>query len=952
MKKQLEHNLELLDFKINVPVPNLLFTNRDYKAEEISFGQRLVLEKAKKLSATAVYFRHIPENQSILPQIFIYDNTYGQLKHDELVNIHRKIWSGDIVPIYYVIDKSQIRIFDAREPIKYNENKQPYIKELDAIELVAEAHEKYQRYSAKLFDNGTFWEQPKNLDKFLHHHGSSQNLLKGLKDFRDAFVKTTQTTLSQSLAHKLLVQAILVKYLEERNVFETNFFPQFDGATNFCEVIRKGKITDLLDALSVHFNGKIFELDQAEKTILQQSSLLTLANFLDANLDNQQYVMWRLYAFDYVPVELISRIYEEFIPERQDAVYTPIHLAQFMVNECMPLNLPQPHYKVIDISCGSGIFLVFAFKRLVEWWQKQRYEQTGRIIPPDSVTLQAILRESIYGVDIESEAIRLSVFSLSLALCDMLDPPEIWFNLKFDNLEEKNLYTGNFFEYLTQEKRCDFDLVIGNPPFKGQDKDVEIFIQQYNLKTSGKIPQKQIALLFLQQAMFLLKEKGLLSLVMPAGSLLYNNTLEYRHDFFSQYKISQIIDFSLLDAKGALFESAVATAVIFALKQPPSESHNLVHVTVKRSKSAKERHFFEIDHYDLHLIPQEIAIFDKIVWKTNLLGGGQLYYLIKRLMDCRTLEDYLENKKKNHGWFYGEGYKGLNGETLAPHLTNKPKVKTENFTEDGILEITIETSLGFESPRDRELFEPPHLLIKETPGNKKFVTAYLEADYLVFMREIIGIHAPNEQKDELKYIEDFLQNNYLLLKMLLLSFSGRAGISRSMSTVLKKDFMALPFPEDETILELSSNEIILLQDMLDYGIEAYQKGEKAYINQVNATSQQLTDFGELLCRSLNTIYQTDGKAFHPCSPVDLPAYICFPFVYGQEDNLPVPEISANGLESLMENKQGGVIYRRVLRLYKQDVLYLIKPKTLRYWLKSIALRDVTDVMQDLIRSGY
>ena len=57
-------------------------------------------------------------------------------------------------------------------------------------------------------------------------------------------------------------------------------------------------------------------------------------------------------------------------------------------------------------------------------------------------------------------------------------------------------------------------------------------------------------------------------------------------------------------------------------------------------------------------------------------------------------------------------------------------------------------------------------------------------------------------------------------------------------------------------------------------------------------------------------------------------------------------------EGLMENQQEALHYRRILRLYQKDMVYLVKPKTLRYWLKSIALRDVNDVMTDLVNSGY
>lgn len=959
MEKFLEQNLKKLDFEIDTPTTNLLFTEKIYERDEISFGERLVLLSAKRLQATAVYFRRTVAGTSTIPQIFIYDNTQNNLTNEQLIEIHKKIWSSNIVSIYYVIDKVQVRIFDSRKPIDYKKNKAS-IDPLDTIDLVAEAQEKYQTYSAKLFENGSFWNRPQNVNHFLYKNSSITKLIEGLQNFKKYFIG--KSSMNQDLAHKILVQSILIKYLEERRddenngVFEPKFFLQFNGASNFCEVIRKNQFVALLEKLSVHFNGKIFELDDSDKNYLKNTDLSLLADFLDANIDKNQYVLWRLYAFDYLPVEVISRIYEEFIPQRDDAVYTPIHLAQFMVDECMPLNTPQNDYKVIDISCGSGIFLVTAFKRLVQWWQKEQFNKTGKIEKPEVDLLQTILRNSICGIDIEPDAVRLTAFSLSIALCDMLSPTQIWLNLKFDNLEEENLYTGNFFEYLSQEKQKDFDLVIGNPPFKGNSQDVQPFIEQYQLTVPYQIPRGEIALLFLQQAMLLLKEKGLLCLVMPSGPLLYNNTLEYRQKFFSNYTVQQIIDTSALARKGYLFEREVSAAVIFASNTPPENEHKILHVTVKRSKVAKERQYFEIDYYDMFFVPQQIAITDPIVWKTNLLGGGQLYYLIKRLLSSRSLETYLQEKKLHNGWFFGGGYflgkKDRN--FIALHLTNKPLLESDNFTEDGIGEITIEHNEKFARPRKQQIFCGPHLLIKEVPGVNKFVIAYRE-DYLVFKKGIIGIYAPNEQKKQLQEIEYILQKHYKVLKFFLLLISSRAGISHSLRTLEKEDFMSLPFPEDETLLMLSKNEQIILEDVINYKLEEYEQGEKAKINTDNVNNEQLEEFGQIFCENLNSIYQTGGQKFYPLQLLEGLSYICYSFAYGDLEAKETPlttSIDEEGLNSLLTNQQVSVLYQRVLRLYGPNIVYLIKPKTLRYWLKSVALRDATDVMNDLIEGGY
>ena len=943
--------LQVLAFDTSSSAAGLLFTEKVYK--DIPFNERLLLQKARHLKASAVYFRRFEGKNNSIPQIFIYDNSSNRLDENDLADIHKKIWSGGIVPLYYVFDKTQLKVFDSRKPVQYK-RENIFVKPIDEISIVSNAHQEYMKYSAEFFRNGTFWEQKENRKHFLANKSANSKLIEGLRNIRKSF--NTDEKL-EYITNKLLVLSILVKYLEERkdeqgnHVFPQGHFLEHYGAESFCDVIRKGKLLKLFNDLSRHFNGKIFELTKQEKEDICKFDLQSLADFLDAKIENEQYVLWRLYAFDYLPVELISRIYEEFIPQRRDAVYTPIHLVNFMVDECMPIEEPKTDFKVIDVSCGSGIFLVSVFKRLVQWWQKQGYDKKGIVPTPDIDTLKLILKDSVYGVDIEQEAVQLSIFSLSIALCDMLDPVEIWEELQFEDLSENNIIKDDFFNYLRTSLIGNFDLVIGNPPFNeyGTDEFNEL-LSNYKVKLTCKIPQNQVALLFLQQAMSLLKKGGLLSLVLPSGPLLCNDTTDYRKDFFSHYNIPQLIDFSAIN----LFDKAnYPSVVLFAENSTPDEK-DILHVTVKRTKTAKEKLYFEIDHYDFHFVPEEIALNDTVVWKTNLLGGGHLYHLIKRFQKLRTLGEYLDEKKKNKEWVYGEGYNVGNRTKPAPHLTRKRMVPTNKFDENGIHQIIIENETKFEGTRKKkkQIFLRPHLLIKETPD---LPVLFIDED-LIFRNEIIGIHAPDKEQNALKNIEKRIKKYNVLYKMLLISMSGRAGISRSVSTVLMDDIINLPYPGNDKDLELSDVEKIICADIIDYGIEQLSKGENAKVNTREASERQLQRFSEVFCESLNSVYAEGKKQFYSYKPVVTASYICCPFAYGNPEkpfSIPKKELEEGNLTVLMENNRGeNSLYRRILKIYGNNVVYLIKPKILRYWLKSVALRDASETFMDLVKRGY
>ncbi len=958
--KELKTGLEVLNFDVDSPAAGLLFVEKSYEPNKISFGERLALEDAVRYKANAVYFRRF-EKQESQPQLFIFDNTSGEISEEELGEIHKKIWTSGVVPLYYVFDKTSLRVFDAKNPVDKNDLiPRPLDK---AVDLVSAAHKDYERFSAKLFENGLFWEQECMRGHFKNENSSSRDLIKGLKNFKTKFSEVFGKQ-QRALANKLLVQSILVKYLEERRDgngkagYKPDFFLKYcgeDGA-GFCGVIKNRKLVDLFEEMSRHFNGKIFELSDAEKNILRNKDLSSLADFLGADCEvSGQGVLWRLYEFGFLPVELISRIYEEFLTNRSDAVYTPVHLAKFMVDECMPIRDARATYKVIDPSCGSGVFLVTVFKRLVQWKQKLEYEQTGTIKAFSQTVLKNMLKNSLYGIDIEDEAVRLTAFSLSIALCDLLTPMQIWNELKFDNLRDENLKHSSFQKYMGGKPTADFDLVIGNPPFKDQKSDISGDVKKHCLDVLCSPPRGQIALLFLDQSMRVLKKGGQLGLVVPSGPFLYNSTgAGFKKKFFEKYAVQQIADFSALSAPHYLFEAHIGTAVVFAQNKTPDDDHQVLHITVRRSKSAKERICFEIDHYDFHWVPQELAMSDPIIWKTNLFGGGELYRLISQLRQLRPFGEFLKEKKKTSGWVFGEGYNG-GSRIKASHLTNHLLVEATSFTEQGVVETQVETSKWFEGTRERNkaIFRAPHLLIREVSGKEKFILKALDYD-LIFKKQIIGIHAPNEL-DELETLGIMLQKNYRLYKTFLLTLSGRSGITMSSSTLLKKDFMALPFPENDADLNLSKNQKVIVDDFLDFRLEAHSKGESAKINRSDASKKDLMAFSRVFCRNLNSLYQEGDEKFqmHPEGVIETASFVCLPFAYGKKGcSAKTPsKLGDENLDVLISNQERSVLYRRILYFYQPNLIYLIKPKRMRYWMKSVALQDASQVIGDIAKAG-
>jgi hypothetical protein len=968
--------------------PSLLLPNDLH----LSDSDKIILEQAGKYNVDAVYVRKFNDGRTPIPQIYIYDFIKTPRKDNEITELYRKIWNSGHVPLIFLFFKTEIQILTCLKQPDFDPKTGNLSYSLfEKIHLASKAKkelDKFKQLSDRRFDNGSFWTDSKYKSKFSLKETAYIKLLTELKTAKRDIIK--KEILDENLTKKLLVMSILVKYLEEREdkdgnkVFPKRFFIKFsNGEDNFLDVLRKkGGCLRLFDELSSEnsFNGEIFAWNgKKEREQLAEADLNSFADFFEGRLDNGQYTFWRLYSFNDLPIELISNIYEEFLDKKAGVVYTPPYLVNLLIDELLPLSdFEKKEFKVLDPACGSGIFLVAAYKRMIQWWKIR-----NNWAKPDSQNLEElkeILKNNIFGVDIHEEAVRLTFFSLSLVLLDELSPKVIWENLKFDNLIGSNFISSDFFELIENDLlKPEFDLIVGNPPFESKLTDNAARIENKRCRTYPKLPDNQIALLFLDQSITLCKKNASLCLIMPSGPFLYNtNAADFRTYFLNNYHVPQLIDFTFLSQ--VLFESAnVPVTAVFAKNQKPDET-DILHITVRRTKPAKEKLYFELDHYDFHKVPFKDALKSRLVWKANLLGGGRLRPLLDRLEPIRSFGTFLSEKKQNEGWKIAEGFIVGNEEKIdtlaklkekapeltdeenlklqelekkfqtADYLTGKDTLPTDAFTENGIDDNEI-YKLGDKyfirnRKKNKEIFQAPHLLIKEGVSETSIPVIFREDD-LSFRDQIIGIHAPN-QADALKKIENRFRNNRTYL-FHVAGLSSKYMIKRA-TVILKHDIESLPYPEDETELNLSDLERILMDDVLNYMLDFRRKGENAD-SEKPVTKSQLKQFSNVYCKVLNSVY----KNLKPYHYFETKSYICFPFYFDDPSSIALQKTEGveDDLDELIKNNvNSNSRIIRMLRIYENNIIYLIKPKQTRYWLRSVAIRDADETFSDLVAQGF
>ncbi|MDW3197633.1 MAG: N-6 DNA methylase [Cytophagales bacterium] len=959
--------------------------------ESLSVDEFISVESARKYKADFVYFRKF-ENRPSIPQVFIYDFTTKIESEHELINLHRQLYSAALVPMFFVFTKKDVRIFNCFDsPSKGDQLVYKPLKTIAfASELSKAVHKKtqkeYEAFSARYFDNGTFWEESKYSSYFKFSNSAYEKLLTELKQALRDIIKSKM--LPATVARKVMVTSILIRYLEEREdnegrkVFPEEFFARFvSNGQNFTDVFAvRGAYLKLLDYLAKHFNGGIFQVDDKIRQILSQADLSRFGLFLEGKAEGMQRVLWKLYSFNDLPVELISNIYEEFLGKQPGVVYTPPFLVNFLLDEAMPLQSDVTDFKILDPACGSGVFLVGAFRRLIHRWRANNNWEN-----PSLSTLKKLLKKNIFGVELNEDAADLTIFSLSLALCDELTPLQIWEELQFDNLREDNIIYDDFFRVLgTDRIPEDFDLIIGNPPFEEELThaaklvDNKAFIDRNSTfqKKSDfvKLPGNQISLLFLEQSLKHCKKGGLICQIQPTGPLLYNNTsVKFRRLLLESYHVPQIIDFTHINRILFGKKGDVGTAAIFLQNQSPS-SENLLHVTVRRTKPHKEKLFFELDSYDFHYIPRQLALDDSLIWKSNFIGGARVHHLINRLSKSKSLKEYL-SERVSRGWVASEGFTAATSRDIeklkrlsngddedefrkfekklsAPFISNKRFLPTEALTNDGIKRELLQDhspTKYFHSKGKKNVYEAPHILIKEAVVDMSVPMAFCTDD-LSFKHRIVGIHAPEESKQELRRLYEVLSNS----KVNLFYFAGTSSefmINRS-SAFLKKDLDNFRIPDEGQDFLLSEFENILINDFWKFLLEFRRKGETSKILTQDADLTDLHKFQDIYCKILSKIYPT----IRPYEHFETNSFICCPFYFGEKSpqiDFSNTTVTEQHLQELVRKSLNtNLRLTRIVRMYNSNVIYLIKPKKLRYWLQSIALRDADETFTDLRKQGY
>jgi len=941
----------LIDFGIHgsrvvldglVPVRGYINTNQP--AEEVA-----IMEKAKHYGADAVFFEAPRYGKAPVAQAFLYRSDGPALDRD-FAELHKRLWSWGGVPLVYRVTNGLAQLFRCAHGPDFEKDGEIVYWPFKTLELASRiASDPW--WDAERLRTGTLWDDPAVCKQLLSSKDAAQKtLIKAVKQLYQEL--NDKGILPQPLRRRLLILSVLIAYLENRGVFEDGFFARFrPGADEFFQVLADGPaLVNLLDHLEERFNGHVFVLGNEDRATLGGSKELALyAQLVEGRQEpGGQRTLWQRYSFADLPVELISHIYQLFVKDAGMAVYTPHFVVRLMLGEVLSWErldrLEKNDEVILDPACGSGIFLVEAYKRIVLHW---RFRNDWK--RPDQETLQRLLTTRIRGVDLEEGAVELAAFSLCLALCDALEPMEIRTSVKlFPRLKENTIHYGCFFE--AREKQTIKDrvgVIVGNPPFasKLETNGAQRAYERYQ-NEHGALPDKQIAYLFLQESMEMLASGGALSMLQEYNFLYNQQSVKFRRKFIENWDVREILDF--ISVRG-LFNKAgsdTKVVVVVAEAQTPKPERQILHATFRRNGRASAQQGFDIDYYDMHWLTRELVLSNDAVWRSDLLGGGRVLGFVDRLRKFRTLAQYAHEMDWNYGEGYIEGARGVS--RPAPHIVGQALLPSEAIGDPGIdaSMITIAPDKPIEGPRSEARFTPPMLLVREQFDLHHDIWT---EHYLTYKNQTVGFCAKAADSNLLSALADYLSHEKKVLRAFVAATSVKL-FTQHATTLSGMDVFNLPYPRSAE-LNLSPHERILVADIVDYYRDLVRLGEKsAAMNEPGVPA--LPAFNDVFTMRINGVYKKNK--LHALEAYSWPGAICQPYVFGKGtvDWTGADELKGKLDALLREKRGGGLNVTRIARLYDGACVYLLKPDQLRYWLRSIALRDADETLADLSEQGF
>jgi len=441
----------------------------------------------------------------------------------------------------------------------------------------------YEYLSRESVYTGKFEENWKDIEERLQLFNIDILFLKQINEWRIILGKEILKHNQHIDEHELndTVQSyinsiIFLRVCEDRSLEEYKTLLNYADKKDFLSLVHKIKESDK------KYNANLFSYIHSDKMIINESSAFW-------TIIKQLYYPESTYSFSVISANILGNIYEMLLTEQleisnntvtlekkpdkvdRDIVTTPIHIVKELLKKTIDEHLQQPskdsifELKLIDISCGSGVFLLEAFQlvqdKLIDYYLRVKptklIQTATNSYKLPYLIKKRILESIIYGIDVDYNAVQACQFGLLLKLLedehnsDLTVPalPDLSQNIHFGNslisyemTKDEGSSQINPFSFDGKK----FDVVVGNPPYMSTQQmkefnsnELPLYKQHYY--TSYKQFDKYF--LFIERGYELLKDGGYLGYIIPSKFMKVGAAKKLREFLIKSHSISEITSF-------------------------------------------------------------------------------------------------------------------------------------------------------------------------------------------------------------------------------------------------------------------------------------------------------------------------------------------------------------------------------------------------------------------------
>ncbi len=906
----------------------------------------------------------------------------------------RDVWNMGSAPLLWVVSPDRIDIYNGFGEPRPTGHEQ--VNRLRTFGHAAAELTGLNTFAGRLaMETGQFWQQT-SVDR---KSGVDRLLLRHLERLEKELI---EAGLGHEETQGLIGRTVFAKYLLDRGIVTGSRLQDLCGCSDLPEVLDDRNATRrFFDWLRDTFNGDMFPetLDMPPEA----AHLARVASFLRADNPDGQMSLFP-FRFDVIPVELISSIYERFVhsssaagtssPQEQGVYYTPLAAVSLVLDEVF--DGLSGDETVIDLTCGSGMFLVEALRRLVQ------IKAEGK--PPTRRMVRSALYGQVYGVDISPSAIQIAAFSLYLAALELDPDPKDPESRRFKPLVGRTLVAGDAHriertEVGRQVLATDgaikkFDVVVGNPPWTYKGK-VGTAARREMSPGTPKSPRGG-GLDFIRRGRDFARADTRFGVLVSAAPFFARSATGLRAVQDAVKRLGGVTLFNLSEISSWLFDQANMPAIALLARHREDRAGAVEGamelVQVRRSREGDRSR-------TIGIAPSDVAMLPFASWKRNqgllkaaFLGGKHDLLLLDALWDRhRSLGEQLDTL----GTKLASGLKRGNRKGDAGYLRGLPFLSTGKIGPFSIpANLPRFEEKRAERPRERDIYRAPLLVTRESMGgggrglpDGRLVAAVAERD-IVYKDGYWGVSFAGCEPGVAHLVAGILGS--AVASWYLLMTGSVFGVWKSV--VGRADIAALPLPDLEAAMDTDAGARVVRhvrrihdrppvdQDWrtLDEAVfDLYELDEEERIVVEDgrrcatwqwavgrdeadraAEYEQLKQYAEAFCLSIDTWFQAAAERRFRTEVYDLgPTEPLRVVRFALEDHpppsrivrIPHSEVCLADLLDDIDSRLGmsvaeQLVGLRELRIHDRREVVIVKPAARRFWLRVSALDDARAVL--------